>query len=80
MATITIKGIPDDLYEDLKRQAAANRRSVNSEVIMLIERACRSYRPDVAEMQAKAHALREMTVHYQLTEETLDEWKGRGRP
>ena len=45
MATLTIKNIPDDLYEELKQRAATNRRSINNEVIMLIERAFRSYRP-----------------------------------
>ena len=39
MATMTIKNIPDELYEELKQRAAANRRSINNEVIVLIERA-----------------------------------------
>ena len=39
MATITVKNIPDDLYERLKQAARAHRRSINSEVIVCIERA-----------------------------------------
>lgn len=37
MATITLKNVPDDLYESLKRQAQAHRRSVNSELIHCLE-------------------------------------------
>ena len=39
MPTITVKNIPTDLYELLKQSAAANRRSINSEIITCIERA-----------------------------------------
>ncbi|MDQ3254247.1 MAG: Arc family DNA-binding protein, partial [Acidobacteriota bacterium] len=34
MATLTIKNLPDDLYQQLKRTAAQHRRSINSEVII----------------------------------------------
>jgi plasmid stability protein len=37
MATITLKNVPDDLYESLKRQAQAHRRSINSELIHCLE-------------------------------------------
>ena len=80
MATLTIKNIPDDLYEELKQRAATNRRSINNEVIMLIERAFRSYRPSPEEFEEKARVLREMTSHYHLTDEELNEWKNKGRP
>lgn len=33
MATLTLKNVPDDLYQRLKAQAAANRRSLNQEAI-----------------------------------------------
>lgn len=80
MATLTIKNIPDDLYEKLKFSAEANRRSINSEVIVLIERAFRSHKPDPEEIQERARRLREMTAHYYLTEEELDRAKNEGRP
>ncbi|MEA3441264.1 MAG: Arc family DNA-binding protein, partial [Chloroflexota bacterium] len=38
MPTLTVKNIPDDLYAQLKRYAAMNRRSLNSEIIVCIER------------------------------------------
>ena len=37
MATITVKNIPDDLYERLKVVAGAHHRSINSEVINCLE-------------------------------------------
>ena len=37
MPSITIKNIPADMYESLKKQAAANQRSITAEIIYLIE-------------------------------------------
>jgi plasmid stability protein len=37
MITITIKGIPKETHRELKRRAAANRRSLNNEVIFALE-------------------------------------------
>lgn len=79
MATITIKNIPDDLYEELKAQAAANRRSINNEVITIIERAFRSYKPSPEEVLAQARRLRELTAHYVITAEEVEQWVNEGR-
>ena len=37
MASLTIKGVPDELLELLRRRAETNRRSVNSEVLITLE-------------------------------------------
>jgi len=50
MPTITVKNIPDELYERLKQLAKANRRSINSEIIVCIERSVRSQSLDADEM------------------------------
>lgn len=39
MHTITLKNIPDSVYEPLKRTAKVHRRSLNSEIIACLERA-----------------------------------------
>ncbi len=39
MATLTIKNLPDSLYQRLKAKAAEHRRSINSEAILAVERA-----------------------------------------
>jgi plasmid stability protein len=37
MITITIKGIPKQTHRELKKRAAAHRRSLNNEVICVLE-------------------------------------------
>lgn len=46
---ITIKGIPDDIYQKLKLQADKHHRSVNSEVIMTLKNSLQSkiHDPDI---------------------------------
>lgn len=39
MATLTIKNLPDDLYEELRRAATTHRRSITREATVLLERA-----------------------------------------
>ena len=80
MVTITVKNIPDDLYADLKRAAANNRRSINSEIIVSIEQAVRSTRTDPDELLEKIRVLREATARYTLTDEILDQTINEGRP
>ncbi len=80
MATVTIKNIPDDLYDELKRRAARNRRSINSEIILLIEHTFRSYKPEPQDIEMQAKRLREMTADYFLTEDELNQAKNEGRP
>ena len=80
MPTITIKNIPEDLYERLKEAARAHRRSINSEVIVCIERAVCSRRIDVEAELAAARALREKTAGYTLTDDEIKRLKEEGRP
>jgi len=81
MTTITIKNIPDDVYARLKEQAKYNRRSVNSEVIVLMERATIAYRTDadVEKILADAKALRD-SMNFVATEEEINRAKNEGRP
>ena len=39
MPTITLKNVPDDLHQRLKASAERNRRSMNSEALVCLERA-----------------------------------------
>ena len=59
MPTITLKGLPDALYERLKQQAEANRRSLNSEVIVCLEQAVNLPAVNNATTLARLDALRE---------------------
>ncbi len=80
MATITLKGIPDDLYALLKQRAAEHRRSINSEVLVCLERALRSQRADPQVMLARADAVRERLRMPPVTEQALKDAKSAGRP
>lgn len=80
MATITVKNIPDEIYEQLKRSAEANRRSINSEIIMCIERAVGVRHIDPSEVLAEARQLREKTSTYIITDDEFNQAKISGRP
>lgn len=74
MASLTIKNIPNDLYERLKASAKANRRGINSEVIMLLKASLQKPGPDVALIAAKAAKVRERTAHYMIDDAQLEAW------
>ena len=80
MATITVKNIPDDTYERLKGVAEANRRSVNSEIILCIENAMKSRRIDPEEMLDAARRLRRLTAAYPIDDKAFNQAKAAGRP
>jgi plasmid stability protein len=79
MPTLTIKGLPDPIYERLKAQAEAHRRSLNSEIITCLERAVTTVPFDHEAWLAKATALRESLAIKPLTERELREARDRGR-
>ena len=81
MATITVKNIPPQLYERLKARATENRRSINSEVIVCIERAVSGRRTDTADnVLSRARALRERSAGYVATDADFTRRKAKGRP
>jgi len=47
--SITLKNLPDDLYERLRASAQLHRRSLNSEVIICLERVLHPPRPSPQE-------------------------------
>ncbi len=58
MISITIKGIPKDIHQELKQRADLNGRSLNTEVIAVLESSLRSSLVDVDELISRARALR----------------------
>ncbi len=79
MVTFTLKGIPEDLYALLKRQAADNRRSINSEMLVCLEASLRGKRVDSASLLARADAVRERLNMPTYTQAALNAAKSRGR-
>ena len=80
MPTLTLKNIPDDLYVQLKEYAKINRRSINSEIILCIEKTIRSNRVNPETVLTKARNLREATSNYTITDDEFDGAKTAGRP
>ena len=80
MKTITIKSIPDNLYERLRQSATENRRSINSEVIVCIERSVQSRKQEnIDGILAKAREMRAQTKAHLLTDDEFTEMKTTGR-
>jgi len=79
MATITVKDIPDDLYEALKKRAAAHHRSINREVIHYIEQSVRDRKMTVDEIMAEARTIHAAVGPLPISEEILSEAKNSGR-
>ncbi len=80
MAAITVKNIPDDLYARLKQVAHLNHRSINSEIIVCIERALINQRMSTEEILARARELRAYTEKTPIKEEEITAAKRDGRP
>lgn len=80
MATMTIKNIPDDLYDALKRAAARHRRSLNQQVIVQLEAGLHDEPLDVEKFLSGARRVREQLTGVWLTDELLDELINEGRP
>lgn len=80
MANFTVKNMPDDLYAELKRQAEENRRSLNSEAIVCLQRAVRERPVDPAKVLRDLAEMRSRMDLPWLTDEFLDEAKREGRP
>jgi plasmid stability protein len=80
MPNLTIKKIPKKLYDRLKKSAAENRRSINSEILVVLENALFSSRIDPAEFLARLDSL-QATLHYPpLTDDLLRTARHEGRP
>lgn len=77
--TLTLKNIPDAVYERLKATAALHRRSLNSEAIVCLETvlAPGSVPPD--ERLARARALRAGLKRGAFDSDELDAMKRQGR-
>ena len=77
--TITLKGIPDEIYAQLKASAEANRRSLNSEVIACLETLLMPRKTTVLEHVAKAREVRLLQKKGMFKPKDVDRFKRAGR-
>lgn len=78
--TLTLKNIPDCVYDRLKLSAEAHRRSMNSEAIVCLEAVLLPARITPSERLARARELRAALPKGQFRVRDLDELKRDGRP
>ncbi len=79
MVAVTLKNIPPEVYERLKQSARINRRSINSELLAIIEQALLPRPLDVTETLERTRRVRELTAPYVVTDEEITRLKNEGR-
>jgi len=79
MVAITLKNVPAELYDRVKQKAKANHRSINNELIALIEQSVMPQQIDVNVWLERARQLRELTARYVISDEELTRLKNEGR-
>jgi plasmid stability protein len=77
--TLTLKNIPDDVYDRLKQSAEMNRRSMNSEAIVCLEAALLPNKLTPAERLARARSLRSALPKGKFRARDIDALKRDGR-
>ena len=79
MTNLTVKNIPVSLYERLKISATRNRRSINNEVIAILEKTLSIPPIDVEATLENIRVVRELTAHYTMTVEEIEKMINEGR-
>lgn len=79
MPSITIKNIPNDLYDQLKQAANVHHRSINSELIYCLEKTLRPAPLDVAELEAATQVLRNRVSVPQVDADEISRARNQGR-
>lgn len=77
--TLTLKNIPDEVYDRLKLAAASHRRSMNNEAIICLEAVLLRTRLVPAERLARARALRNALPRGTFKARDIDAMKRAGR-
>jgi len=78
--TLTLKNIPDVVYDRLKLSAVAHRRSMNSEAIVCLEAVLLPVKVTPTESLARARELRATLPKGKFRARDIDELKRKGRP
>ncbi|CAN5285653.1 hypothetical protein BH20GEM2_BH20GEM2_21620 [soil metagenome] len=79
MPSLTLRSIPEDLMKQLRASAAEHRRSLNSEVLVRLERSMGGDRPHPDAVLARIEALPRRAELPPLTDEFLEKASAEGR-
>ena len=78
-ANLTLKGVPDEVHERLKEAAAANHRSLNSEIISILEARMLPRRLSAQDHLSAIRAVRSRLNKTRFDHRELDRFKREGR-
>jgi len=59
MANLSLRDVPEELYQQIKEIAARERRSVNQQIVVLLERAVQQQKRPLAEVLERIDRRRE---------------------
>jgi len=80
MPALTIKNIPDSLYEQLKSAAELHRRSINSEVLVCLEKVLVAKKTNTNDRLKRIEQLRASIKPNIITADDIDQAIENGRP
>jgi plasmid stability protein len=80
MPALTIKNIPDPLYEQLKSAAELHRRSINSEVLVCLEQTLLAKKTTPSDRLQRIEQLRAGIKPNIISAEDIDQAIENGRP
>lgn len=80
MASITIKNIPPRLYSTVKQRAKMNHRSINGEIIAILEQVATHQTLTPEDILRKARDLRRLTAETVIMPGDIQRAKESGRP
>ena len=80
MPALTIKNIPDDLYQELKLAAERYHRSINSEVLVCLKRSLQPVRINPEDRLKDTRMLRSQIRPDVVTAEDINHAIDKGRP
>lgn len=79
MVTVTIKNIPEAVYDMIRNQAKTNHRSINGEILSILEPAISIPPLDIQETLKRARKVRELTAQYKITADEIEKLINEGR-
>lgn len=79
MPSITVKNIPDEIYDKVRQQAQAHHRSINSEIIACLEQTVQARSISPSDILNEARRLRKKAKG-SLSSKEIEEAINQGRP
>jgi hypothetical protein len=79
MPAITIKNVPTELYEDIKKSASKNLRSINNEIIFRLKKTLYHRKPNPNQLISKIDKINSIISLPALNDDFIANAKNQGR-